>query len=323
MASLDIIIVDYRAGDVLRACLHSLIEAPPREAVLARVVVVDNAPGPESITETDGGNLPVTVLTNRKNRGFAAACNQGAAGSIADYLLFLNPDTRITEGALDRAVMFLERSDQRQTGIVGVQLLDEAGRVARTCHHFPRPFHFLNKVLGLDRISLRRFPNGAMSDWDHLDTRAVDQVMGAFFLVRRTLFERLGRFDERFFVYFEEVDLSLRAREAGFQTVFLADAAVYHTGCGTTDQIRGQRLFFSLQSRILYGYKHFSRFSATAVLALTTVLEPVARAVPALARGSWAGIQEVAQGYGMLWHWLLRAPAALRQERPHGRTRGR
>jgi N-acetylglucosaminyl-diphospho-decaprenol L-rhamnosyltransferase len=299
---IDVVIVDYNAGDLLRECLASIARHPPRRAALGRVVVVDNASSPPSDAHVPDAARPfVTVLRNERNRGFAAACNQGARGSTADYLLFLNPDTQLVPNSLDGPAEFLERPEHERVGIVGVQLLDDEGRVARTCSYHPRPSFYLHKALGLDRVSPRRFPSGMMFEWDHATTRRVDGVMGAFFFVRRDLFARLGGFDERFFVYFEETDFGYRADRQGYSSVFLADAQAYHRGCGTTDKVRAHRLTYSMRSRLKYARAHFSALGATAVALLTLAVEPVTRLLHALARGSSAEVHETLRGYRMLW----------------------
>ncbi len=124
--------------------------------------------------------------------------------------------------------------------------------------------------------------------------------MGAFFLVRRSLFEALGGFDERFFVYFEEVDLTVRARAMGWRTFYLSDARVYHKGGGTTDRVKAVRLFYSLRSRILYAYKHFGWWTGSALTVGTLVLEPFTRLTLAVAHMSVAELVATVGAYIML-----------------------
>ncbi len=302
---LDIVIVDYDAGELLRECLASILSHVPQYTSLGRIVVVDNASWESSRRWIDGLNLSVTLIRNGENRGFAAACNQGAQGSDADYLLFLNPDVRLTKNSLDVPARFLSTPENRDVGIVGIQLVDGQGEVSLTCRHFPRPSYYWTRALGLERISRSRFPTGEMEGWDHGDSRKVDQLMGAFLFVRREVFEALGGFDERFFVYFEEVDFSLRAIQAGWLSVFLSEAKAFHTGCGTTDKVKAKRLYYSLRSRILYGYKHFGWIPATSVLVLTVLVEPITRIVWAILRGAWSEAGESVKASAMLWLSLI------------------
>jgi GT2 family glycosyltransferase len=309
--SIDVIIINWNAGDQLMACLQSLASTNRQCMSLARVVVVDNASRDASLdcVEHLSPSLPMITIRNSENRGFGAGCNQGAAGSTADYLLFLNPDVRLLPESLSAPIRFLEEPHHDAIGICGVQLLDEHGCVARTCARFPSARLLLPRTLGLDRFFPSVFPDHAMTEWDHQESRQVDQVMGAFFLVRRSLFESLGGFDERFFVYFEEVDFSYRARLAGWSSFYLAEAHAFHKGGGASEQVKATRLFYSLRSRITYGYKHFSPPAALAVALATLIVEPVARLALAASHRSKREAIETLRGYGRLW---AAAPRLLR-----------
>lgn len=304
MSYIDVILVNWNAGEQLKNCLRSIVAHGGN--LVKQVVVVDNASSDASLERIEELGLPLKIVCNSENLGFAKACNQGAKGSTADYLLFLNPDTRLFKDSLIKPLAFMEQPENQKIGITGIQLVDEDGRVARTCARFPTPAMFFSKMLGLNILFPRQFPSHFMSEWDHGETREVDQVMGAFFLIRRHLFETLNGFDEHFFVYFEEVDLSYRAKNAGWKTVYLADAKVYHKGGGTSEQVKATRMFYSLRSRILYGYKHFDWFSATLLMAGTLFVEPISRLGLAIWKRSIREAKETIKGYGMLWCALLK-----------------
>lgn len=311
--SLDIIIVNWNGGQQLRDCLDSIAKQSLNDRALKRTVVVDNASTDGSMPDLDPPGLVLTRVRNDHNRGFAAACNQGARGSAADYLLFLNPDTRLAADALAGSLTEMQKPQHQETGILGIQLVDDTGHVSHTCARFPTPFRFFYAMLGLDRLLPRIFPPHFMVEWDHGDSRIVDQVMGAFFLIRRAVFETLGGFDERFFVYFEEVDLSLRARALGWRTFFLSEVQAYHRGGGATERVRPMRLFYSLRSRILYCYKHFNRVTATFLTLGTLFVEPVSRVLLAIIRGTPSQAAVVVKGYGLLWRALPSAFASTRR----------
>ena len=299
---LDIIIVNWNTGNQLRECLESIATANQAGFSLNRVVVVDNMSADDSLEGLDDLDLPLILIKNKENVGFAAACNQGAKGSRSDYLLFLNPDTRLFEDSLRLIVSFMQRPENEKIGICGIQLVDERGSVSRTCSRFPTPLMFFSKMLGLDRLFPRYFPSHFMSEWDHGETRELDHVIGAFFFVRRSLFKRLGGFDQRFFVYLEDLDFSLRARLSGWRSFYLANAQAYHKGGGSSELVKATRLFYSLRSRILYGYKHFGWFSATFLMAGTLFLEPLCRlALAIIGRRSVMEAKETIKGYAMLW----------------------
>ncbi|MDI6774387.1 MAG: glycosyltransferase family 2 protein [Verrucomicrobiota bacterium] len=311
-ASLDIVTVNWNAGRQLAECLASTSAAARDGFSLNRARVVDNASTDGSADNLRVPGLPVEVIRNLENRGFAAACNQGAAGSLADYLLFLGPDMRLSADSLSKPISFLEEAENRRVGICGIQLLDEQGRVARSCACFPTPRACLARILGLDQAAPRRFLGYLMTDWDHAESRPVDHVIGAFFLVRRSVFEELGGFDERFFVYLEDLDFSLRAGRAGWGSYYLADAQAFHKGGGASGQVPARRIFYSLRSRLLYAFKHFGGGAAAGLLAATLFLEPWARFVRAVLHRSPPQAGETLGAYAMLWVAL---PSILRAGR--------
>lgn len=242
------------------------------------------------------------LVRNSENVGFAAACNQGAKESRADYLLFLNPDIILFQDSLGAAVRFMDEPANIGVGICGIQLVDEQGRITPTCSRFPKMGHFYAKILGLDQLLPGRFPPALMTDWRHDESKQVDAVMGAFMLVRHSVFEQLCGFDERFFVYFEDVDLPFRACQAGWTSYYFAGTQACHSGHGCTASATAASLFYSFRSRILYGYKHFTWMQATGVLLATTLLEPFSRIVSAATRhDSFANVSETVQAYLKLW----------------------
>jgi hypothetical protein len=305
MISLDIVIVNWNAGPQLAQCLGSIAAADRSSFQLQRVVVVDNASSDGSADHGSFPQLPLVLLRNRENLGFAQASNQGAEGTRADYLLFLNPDTVLFPDSLSIPLRFMEQPGNGHIGIAGVRMVNEKGEAARTCSRLPSPGSFVAKSLGLDRILPQYFRPQQMVEWDHASSRQVGQVIGAFFLVRSTLFRNLGGFDERFFVYFEEVDLSLRAQILGANSYFIAETCIFHKGGGTSTQVKAKRLFYDLRSRILYARKHFGKAAAAIVLVLTLFIEPFPRLVLAFAHRSASEIRETVAGYGMLLSCLL------------------
>ena len=144
-----------------------------------------------------------------------------------------------------------------------------------------------------------------MSESDHSITKKVDQVMGAFFFVRRSLFVGLNGFDERFFVYYEEVDFSYRAKLLGWSSVFISDAKAYHFGGGISQNVKAERLFYSQRSKIQYIFKHFNFFSALLVLSSTLLIEPILRLIISLINNFPVATKENVRAYYMLFKWLL------------------
>ena len=298
---IDVIIVNWNAGQQLLECVQSVIANGA--GLVAKIIVVDN-------DSHDGSELPflamaeVHLIRAGANLGFGKACNLGAANSTADFLLFLNPDAQIGPKTLSRVDAFMQSDAAKKVGIVGVQLLEGSQHVARSCSRFPTPLSMISRASGIDLV----FPRlgSAMAEWDHKTTREVDHVIGAFYLIRRACFERAGGFDERFFVYIEDLDLSFRAKMSGWKTIYLADVQAFHAGGGTSSQVKAHRLFYSQRSRLQYAFKHFTIGGSLAVLLATLILEPPARILQAALRGSIQGVGEIARAYGWLWRWLIK-----------------
>jgi len=302
--ALDIAIVNWNGGNQLRECLESIVKTVKEGFTLNHVIVVDNNSEDDSLERLPEKSLSLQIIKNTSNMGFAKACNQAARICTADYILFLNPDTRLFKDSLRIPIRFMELPDSDSIGICGIQLIQDDGQVSRSSARYPSPGMFVSKMLGLDVIWPERFPSHFMAEWDHLESRFVDHVIGAFYLVRKKAFEDLGGFDERFFVYLEDLDFSCRANRAGWKTFYLSDAKAFHEGGGSSSQDKGLRIFYSLRSRILYGYKHFSSFDATMLLVVSLLFEPLARIFFSLAQGHREAFFETLNAYHKLWSTL-------------------
>jgi GT2 family glycosyltransferase len=168
-------------------------------------------------------------------------------------------------------------------------------------------------MVGLAHLKPDKFPGHVMSEWKHDESRDVDHVLGAFFLMRKQVFDDVHGFDERFFVYKEDLDLSLRAKKAGWRSHYLADVQAYHKGGGTSEQIKATRLFYSLRSRTQYSFKHFGWVSSTGLLATTLMLEPLARIGWALRRGSGQEMLQTVVATSRLLVWICLTPFRWRR----------
>ncbi len=303
MPRLDIVIVNWNSGPLLRRCVASIFAGDLGSVALDRVVVVDNASTDGSAATLEGPSPPLTVIHNPLNRGFAAACNTGAAESTADFLLFLNPDVELERDSLAGAAAFMERNPD--VAVSTIRLCDPAGPTQRCCARLPTPGRMIAQSIGLDRLLPRLCKPHFLVDWDHADTRDVPQVMGAFLLVRRHVFERLGGFDERFFLYYEDVDFCCRVAQAGGRLVHNASVSARHLGGGTTRSIKARRQFLAARSRIQYAAKHFGRPGAAAAILAGMALEPAARLIRGTLHGSAEEMRDALKGAAMLWSALL------------------
>jgi N-acetylglucosaminyl-diphospho-decaprenol L-rhamnosyltransferase len=304
LCRVDVVIVNWNAGDQLLACIASLVEKGMEGVACGKIVVVDNGSTDRSLEGLSRYAHIVTVVSNGCNRGFAAACNQGAAICNSDYILFLNPDTILSERCIGAAVRRMDRECVK-VGVLGIRLVDENGCVSRTCARFPTLFTLVAKSLGISNALPRGMGSYIMSEWDHEDDRWVDHVIGAFYLVRNELFKRLHGFDEKFFVYLEDLDFSLRCHQAGSAVLYTAGITAFHKGGGLSERAKARRIFHSLRSRIVYAWKHFGPFEATVVTGTTLLLEPILRILRAACLLSPAGVIETIHGYTLLWRSIL------------------
>lgn len=303
--ALDLVIVNWNTGRHLRECLTSVAGAEHQGFVLREVVVVDNGSTDDSLEGLTELPIPLRVLQNAGNRGFAAACNQGAKDGHGDLLLFLNPDTQLFEETLDRSVAFLVDPSNSTVGMCGGQMFNSDGVPELSCSRFPTLWMFAAKMLGFSHAFPRLAPNQRLTPEETTGSRVVDQVIGAYLLVRRSLFEALAGFDERFFVYFEDVDLAYRARKQGYSSYFLKDVRVLHREGVSSNQVRGKRLFYLLRSRTEYARKHWPPWQARLLAALTLALELPGRAFFMAARGQRGGTREVGEAAGLYVRYLL------------------
>jgi hypothetical protein len=314
MINLDIVIVNWNTGPQLRDCLQSILPASPASVnQLHQCIVIDNASADGSADNLEGLPLPLAMIRNHENKGFAYACNQGAKVGGSEYILFLNPDFRLFPDSLVKAFRFLEERRNERVGILGIQLVDKKGVIQRNVARFPTPGSLFYQMLGLDRLWPRRFPSHFMTDWDHRESREVDQVTGAFFLVRRRVFEELRGFDERFFMYFEDLDFAYRVKQAGWKSYYLADAQALHYGGGASNQVKARRLSYMLKSRVLYVAKHFGMPTAWGILLTSLGIEFWTRLGWSLINLSGQNFIETLRAYGMFVRTLPRLLRELRR----------
>ena len=298
--SIDVVIVNWNSGKLLFDCIESIIEYG--KPYVSKVFIIDNGSSDDS--EKFLQNLPqFNLIQANKNLGFSKACNLGADQSESEFILFLNPDARIYADTLEKVLAFMETEENSKVGICGVQLHNEKGEVARSSSRFPSLKGILSHSIGLSKM----FPilGSAMSEWDHLNTNTVDQVIGAFFFVRQSTFQELTGFDEQFFVYFEEVDFSFRAKQLGWNSVFFVGAQAFHVGGGISQQVKSNRLFYTMRSRIQYAFKHFKLIKITLILFATIFIEPISRIIFSIFRRSLTSIKETLIAYSMLYKWLV------------------
>lgn len=255
MTFVDAVVVSYESRARLRGCVEPLAAIED-----VRVVVVDNASVDGSLEAVS--DLPVTRVRRTTNGGFAVGCNEGWRTGEAPFVLFLNPDARIGERSLRQLVAALR--DDPRAGAAGPLIRGADGTVSPSQRRFPRLPHLVAYAVFLHRA----FPGAAWADDVVREERAYraagapDWLSGACLLVRRPLLERLGGFDERFFLYAEDVDLCRRIRSLGYEVRFVPGAVAEHEGGASAP--KGATLPLLARSQAVYAAKHFGRAHALA-----------------------------------------------------------
>ncbi len=254
MDGVSVAIVSFRCEAMLRECLRSLREHPPSRPLEVRVV--DNASGDGTAAMVER-EFPEVILTrNTENVGFGVASNQALRAADTEYLLVLNPDTRVTEGALERLCALL---DQRpEVGMVGARLERPDGSFDHAAKRgFPTPLGALAHFSGVGRRERapRRLAQYRAGELGERESGAVDAINGAFMLIRRAALGQVGDFDERYWMYMEDLDLCYRFHRAGWLVWYEPAATVIHIKAGTSGRHRNLRLTYAFHRGMLRFYR--------------------------------------------------------------------
>jgi len=254
---LSVIIVNYRVPYFLELCLRSVQKA--LQDLETEIFVVDNFSADESVGYLRPLFPEVQFILNTSNLGFARANNQALEKARGKYILFLNPDTILPEDAATRCLSFLEATPG--IGALGVRMIDGSGLFLKESRRgFPSPWVAFCKLSGLTAL----FPRSRFFAAYYLGHLSADKtspapvLSGACMWVARTILEKVGSFDERFFMYAEDIDLSYRIEQAGHTNYYLAATTIVHfKGESTLKDIRYVKLFYTAMSQ--FRRKHFKR----------------------------------------------------------------
>jgi N-acetylglucosaminyl-diphospho-decaprenol L-rhamnosyltransferase len=247
-AEVAIVIVSYNTRERTLACVRSVLAHPP--AAATEIVVVDNDSADGSADALELEFPTVTVLRSGGNLGFARAVNLGARASRAEYLLLLNPDTVVRPGALPALLAFARTHPEH--GVYGGRTFREDGVLdPSSCWGAPTLWSLTCFALGLSTAFAGSpvFDPESLGRWQRDTVREVPVVTGCLLLVSRADFARVGGMDERFFLYGEDAEFSLRAARAGMRPVIVPDAAIVHAVGASTDA-RGRKMTMVLAGKV-------------------------------------------------------------------------
>ena len=230
---LSIVIVNYNSKLLLENCLVSIKKSI--EEIETEIIIVENNSTDGSKEQLASKFPGVKVILNDENLGFAKACNQGFKIASGEYILFLNPDTILSETNLTDCLSFFETHPD--AGAVGVRMIDNQKKFLKESKRgTPTPSASFYKLFGLAAIfpKSKIFSKYYQGHLPETENNPVDVLSGAFMMVRKKLFEKLNGFDERFFMYGEDIDLSIRIMESGYKNYYLGTVSVMHLKGGST-----------------------------------------------------------------------------------------
>jgi GT2 family glycosyltransferase len=256
---ISVIVVNWNVRELLRRCLHSVLN--PTSGVALEVIVVDNGSTDGSIEMVRQEFPTVRLIANSDNRGFPAANNQGIAVARGRYVLLLNPDTEVTGDALATLLAFADANPD--VGIVGPQLLYPDGRVQSSRRRFPTLTTAFFESTWLQPYAPRRLlERYYISDRPDNLIQDVDWLCGAALMARSRAIAQVGPMDEGFFMYSEELDWCRRFKEAGWRVVYLPTARVVHYEGRSSAQVLPARHIHFQTSKVRYFRKYHGRFAA-------------------------------------------------------------
>lgn len=304
---LSILVISYNTRELTLACLRSVVEQT--RGIEYEITLVDNLSHDGSADAVAAEFPQMRVICPGKNLGFAGGNNLAAREARGEWLLLLNPDTIILDGAVQKALAFARA--RPEAAIVGGRTFYADGSLNYTsCHGRPTPWSLLCMGLGLSSVFRRSrlFNPESLGRWRRDSVERVDAITGCFLLVRRALWGQLGGLDESFFMYGEETDFCLRAKRAGHECWICPEATLIHFG-GASEAVRADKMVRLFRAKIHLFEKHWNRsyvgfgvamlkcwaLSRAAILGVVSTFWPAKR--PARAawrdvwrrRGEWAG----------------------------------
>ena len=256
---LTVVIVNYRVKYLLEQTLRSVEQA--MQGMTGEIIVVDNLSGDDSIAFSRERHPQVTYIENQENVGFARANNQAIMQARGEFTLILNPDTIITPQCLQEGIAWMR--SHPKCGAIGARMMDANGVfLPESKRSFPTPWVSFCKIFGLSKLFPRSpwFAKYHLRYLSDLEPQCIDILSGAYMLCRTAVLQQLRGFDEDFFMYGEDIDLSYRIVKAGYENWFLPTPMVHYKGESThKDSMRYVRVFYD--AMLIFYRKHFPRFN--------------------------------------------------------------
>ncbi len=254
---LSIIIVNYNVKEFLQNLLHSIEKASLN--ISHEIIIVDNASDDGSVELIREKFPSVKLIVNTENLGFGKANNQALELAKGKYLLLINPDTIVSEDTLDKMIRFFE--DSTEAGLAGCKILNPDGTLQLACRRsFPGPWTSFCKVTGLSNLfpKSKLFSRYNLTYLDEDQTYEVDAISGSFMMMKKETYDKVGGFDEEFFMYGEDLDLCYRIQQAGFKVFYVHTTQIIHYKGESTKRSRLDETKVFYDAMHLFVKKHFS-----------------------------------------------------------------
>jgi len=308
----SVCIVNWNTRDLLHTCVRSIREKT--SGLSYEIIIVDND-SHDGSAEMIKNEFPDCTLIQSDNVGFAKGNNKAIHKAKGNYILFLNPDTELVTNAVCGMFSFLE--DKKEFGAVGCKLINPDGSIQYTCAcTFPTPFRQLCYIFGLNKLfpKSKLFTSSELDYWDHMNDSVINALSGACIMVRKSIIDSIGGFDEGTFMYSEDLDLCFRIKKYGWKIYYLASETIIHRS-GSSSAKQKNKNFATLmvkQSNYYFLKKNFGYTAALQLkiiscvgalwrIALISFLSPFL----ILLRRKNSGVKEILDKYTNIFFWSI------------------
>lgn len=237
----SIIIVTFNSQEYISKCLDSIKKFEPN----CEIIIVDNVSDDETINRIKGTRIPVKLLVQQTNLGYSKANNIGAKNAKGEYLFFLNPDTYLTESITDKLINIL-KGDNRN-GLIAPKMIKPDGKVQRSVRKLPTvKGAVLEYFFGQKNEYEEYFPKGD-------EPLEVETVYAGAILIKKEIFDSVGMFDEKYFLYFEDLDLCRKLRKFGFKIIYDPKVSLVHQVGGSSKYNPLTKKYLEQSAKIYHG----------------------------------------------------------------------
>ena len=272
--TLSIIIVTFNSQDCIDNCISSISKNYKKNY---EIIIIDNNSSDNTIEIIKKNiNSNIKFIQNKRNYGFTKAVNQGFKICRGEYILNLNPDVEILDKSIE--ILIEKMNTNNSIGIISPQLVFPDGKIQFTCRRFPTYWNIFTELIFLNQFRPKsKLLNGwKMGDFNHKTEMSVDQTAGAAFIIKKKLFDKLSGLDERFPMFFSDVDLCKRVKNLNLEIFYTTKSKMIHIGGNSIFKYRIRSIITSSVSMIKFFFKHYnSKFNLIINVFFSLILVPI------------------------------------------------